>query len=45
MTKDVEEAKDVVNSVKFPPVGRRGFGSPYALQRVNPNPGFVEYLQ
>lgn len=45
MVESVKEVRRVVKFAKFPPVGRRGFGSPYALQRFNPNPGFVEYLQ
>ncbi|KAF4963204.1 hypothetical protein FSARC_8782 [Fusarium sarcochroum] len=42
---NVNEVKQVIKSAKFPPLGRRGLGSPYALQRFNPNPGFTEYLQ
>ncbi|EEU42665.1 uncharacterized protein NECHADRAFT_47695 [Fusarium vanettenii 77-13-4] len=40
----VEEVKKVVKAAKFPPRGRRGFGSPYAQQRFNPSPTFIEYL-
>lgn len=40
----MEEVKRVVKAAKFPPQGRRGFGSPYAQQRFNPSPNFIEYL-
>jgi 2-keto-3-deoxy-L-rhamnonate aldolase RhmA len=40
-----EEAKALVQSTKFPPVGTRGFGSPLAMERFNPVPTFTEYLQ
>ena len=34
-----------MQSAKFPPVGRRGFGSPYSMARFNPVPSMTEYLQ
>lgn len=40
----VAEAKQLVVDAKFPPVGRRGFGSLIALERFNPNPTLTEYL-
>ncbi|KAJ0371342.1 hypothetical protein COL154_000856 [Colletotrichum chrysophilum] len=40
-----QEAKDLVQSAKFPPWGRRGFGSPLAMERFNPAPTMTEYLQ
>lgn len=45
LLRTVEEAKQLVQSAKFPPVGQRGFGSPIALERFNPVPSFTEYLQ
>ncbi|KAF5025301.1 hypothetical protein F66182_2634 [Fusarium sp. NRRL 66182] len=40
-----DEARQLVQSAKFPPQGRRGFGSPIAPERFNPEPSFTEYLQ
>ncbi|KAM5524784.1 CORD and CS domain-containing protein [Fusarium oxysporum f. sp. phaseoli] len=40
-----EEARQLVRSAKFPPLGRRGFGSPIAPERFHPEPSFSEYLQ
>ena len=40
-----QEARELVQSAKFPPLGRRGFGSPIAPERFNPVPSFTEYLQ
>lgn len=37
--------KQVVAAAKFPPEGRRGFGSPIAMQNFSPIPTFTEYLQ
>ncbi|KAF7545825.1 hypothetical protein G7Z17_g8890 [Cylindrodendrum hubeiense] len=45
LLRTVEEAKQLVQSAKFPPLGRRGFGSPIAPERFNPVPSFTEYLQ
>ena len=33
LIRTVEEAQKVVEAAKFPPVGRRGLGSPYAMER------------
>ncbi|KAM0245137.1 hypothetical protein ACHAP5_005677 [Fusarium lateritium] len=40
-----EEARQLVQSAKFPPLGRRGFGSPIATERFHPEPSFTQYLQ
>lgn len=45
LLRTVEEAKALVQASKFPPLGRRGFGSPFAMERFNPNPTMTEYLQ
>lgn len=34
-----------MQAAKFPPQGRRGLGSPYAMERFNPMPTMTEYLQ
>ncbi|KAI8725750.1 HpcH-HpaI domain-containing protein [Fusarium sp. LHS14.1] len=44
LVRTVEEAKQLVLDVKFPPLGQRGFGSLIALERFNPNPTLTEYL-
>ncbi|KAJ4241489.1 hypothetical protein NW757_012188 [Fusarium falciforme] len=44
LVRTVEEAKQLVLDAKFPPLGRRGFGSLIALERFNPNPTLTEYL-
>ena len=40
----VEDAKKLVRSAKFPPVGNRGFGSPFPMERFG-NVTMTEYLQ
>ncbi|KAH8881259.1 Phosphoenolpyruvate/pyruvate domain-containing protein [Thozetella sp. PMI_491] len=45
LIRTVQEVKDLVASAKFPPHGRRGFGSPFAMQNFNPMPSMSEYLQ
>lgn len=45
LIRTVEETKEVVAAAKFPPQGRRGFGSPLAMQNFKPMPTFTEYLQ
>lgn len=40
-----EEARNIVAAAKFPPQGRRGLGSPFAMERFNPIPTMTEYLQ
>lgn len=32
-------------AAKFPPQGRRGFGSPFSMQAFEPQPSMTEYLQ
>ena len=39
------EAKKIVAAAKFPPLGQRGLGSPFAMERFNPVPTMTEYLQ
>ena len=39
-----DDARRLVESAKFPPVGRRGFGSPFAMGSTG-NVSGVEYLQ
>ncbi|KAJ4295881.1 hypothetical protein N0V88_004583 [Collariella sp. IMI 366227] len=41
----IDEVKALVAAAKFPPEGRRGFGSPFALQNFEPGLTFTEYLQ
>ena len=45
LLRTVEQAKELVQAAKFPPVGRRGFGSPLSAERFHPMPTFTEYLQ
>lgn len=45
MLRTPQEARELVQSAKFPPWGKRGFGSPIAPERFNPVPSFTEYLQ
>jgi 4-hydroxy-2-oxoheptanedioate aldolase len=45
LIRTVEEVKNLVASAKFPPQGRRGFGSPIAMQNFQPMPTLTEYLQ
>lgn len=45
LLRTVEEAKELVRSSKFPPVGRRGFGSPFPMQNFHPAPSMTDYLQ
>ncbi|KAM5356189.1 hypothetical protein ACJ41O_002835 [Fusarium nematophilum] len=40
-----QEARQLVQSAKFPPWGKRGFGSPIAPERFNPVPSFTDYLR
>lgn len=44
LLRSAAEAREIVQSAKFPPVGKRGFGSPIALSRFTPVPSFTEYL-
>ena len=41
----MDEAKQIVQSVRFPPAGDRGYGSLLALERFIPMPSLTEYLQ
>jgi 4-hydroxy-2-oxoheptanedioate aldolase len=41
----VEEVKGVVAAAKFPPEGRRGFGSPFAMHNFEPGLTSTGYLQ
>lgn len=34
-----------MTAAKFPPVGQRGLGSPFAMERFTPVPTMTEYLQ
>lgn len=45
LIRTVDEVKQVVGATKFPPQGRRGFGSALAMQNFSPIPSFTEYLQ
>jgi 4-hydroxy-2-oxoheptanedioate aldolase len=40
-----EDAKKLVAAAKFPPVGQRGFGSPFAMERFHPGLGAGDYLE
>jgi 2-keto-3-deoxy-L-rhamnonate aldolase RhmA len=40
-----EDAKKLVTSAKFPPVGQRGFGSPFPMERFVPSLGSSDYLK
>lgn len=39
-----EDARSIVRSAKFPPAGQRGFGSPFAMERIG-GVTQTEYLQ
>lgn len=45
LLRSAEQARELVQAAKFPPLGKRGFGSPIAMERFNPVPSFTEYLQ
>lgn len=40
----VKEAEDLVQAAKFPPVGKRGFGSPYSAKQFGPTISSLDYL-
>ena len=40
----IEDCRSVVSSAKFPPVGKRGFGSPYPMERFHPSLSSTDYL-
>lgn len=45
LLRTAEEARKIVTASKFPPLGQRGLGSPFAMERFNPVPTMTEYLQ
>ena len=45
LLRSADQARELVQAAKFPPMGKRGFGSPIAMERFNPMPSFTEYLQ
>ncbi|KHN93865.1 Pyruvate/Phosphoenolpyruvate kinase [Metarhizium album ARSEF 1941] len=45
LLRSADQARELVQAAKFPPWGKRGFGSPIAPGRFNPVPSFTEYLQ
>lgn len=45
LIRNAREAKGIVQAAKFPPLGKRGLGSPVAMERFNPIPTITEYLQ
>ncbi|KAI1435076.1 HpcH/HpaI aldolase/citrate lyase family protein [Xylaria sp. CBS 124048] len=45
LIRSAEEARQVVAAAKFPPEGKRGLGSPFAMERFHPIPSMTEYLQ
>ncbi|PHH89496.1 hypothetical protein CDD83_5961 [Cordyceps sp. RAO-2017] len=45
LLRNAEQARQLVQAAKFPPVGQRGFGSPLSAERFSPMPTFTEYLQ
>lgn len=44
LLRTAQEARDLVQAAKFPPMGRRGFGSTLPMERFNPVPTATEYL-
>lgn len=44
LLRTAEDARKLVEAAKFPPVGRRGFGSPFAMGSTG-NVSALEYLQ
>jgi 4-hydroxy-2-oxoheptanedioate aldolase len=45
LIRTVDEVKNLVASAKFPPEGRRGYGSPFAVQNFEAGLSGAEYLQ
>lgn len=45
LIRTVDEVKQVMAAAKFPPQGRRGFGSAIPMQSFDSVPSFTEYLQ
>lgn len=44
LLRTADDARKLVEAAKFPPVGRRGFGSPFAMGSTG-NVSALEYLQ
>ena len=44
LLRTAEDATNIVQSAKFPPVGQRGFGSPFSMEKFG-GPSQTEYLQ
>jgi 2-keto-3-deoxy-L-rhamnonate aldolase RhmA len=40
-----EDAVKLVKSAKFPPMGQRGFGSPFPMEKFHPDLGQTDYLK
>ncbi|KAJ5992190.1 hypothetical protein N7451_007914 [Penicillium sp. IBT 35674x] len=45
LVRTVEDAKAFVEAGRFPPQGRRGFGSPFPMDRFGPNVTATQYLK
>ncbi|KAL6906838.1 Phosphoenolpyruvate/pyruvate domain-containing protein [Trichoderma evansii] len=44
LLRTVKEAEDLVQAAKFPPLGKRGFGSPYSAKQFGATISSLEYL-
>ncbi|KAL7936842.1 Phosphoenolpyruvate/pyruvate domain-containing protein [Trichoderma chlorosporum] len=44
LLRTVKEAEDIVQASKFPPWGKRGFGSPYSAKQFGPTLSSLDYL-
>ncbi|KAJ5294692.1 hypothetical protein PENANT_c014G08606 [Penicillium antarcticum] len=44
LVRTVEDAKSFVEACRFPPQGKRGFGSPFPMERFGPNVTATQYL-
>ena len=40
-----DDAVKLVKSAKFPPMGQRGFGSPFPMEKFHPSLGQTDYLK
>lgn len=45
LLRTAEDAKAIVRSAKFPPHGQRGFGSPFPMEKFDPQLTSTDYLQ
>ncbi|KOS20167.1 4-hydroxy-2-oxo-heptane-1 [Escovopsis weberi] len=45
LLRTTDEARQVVQSAKFPPKGRRGYGNPFTFERFDPKGTSIQYLQ